>query len=168
VFSPLSRPLTLLGFLCTHLLLHDLVPRCLDSIEFWLDCLWFLQVACCEALDVGMAAAAQAALEALLQRLHSDASCAAGMPKGYEATVFQNLIKIAAERVGESAAPMHPDRDGAQQAQQEQRPPVGRHITLAKYFDMVLDRVQVHAATAAADTDTACFLHPCCVRCHRS
>jgi hypothetical protein len=60
-----------------------------------------LRLACCECVDAGVHGAARQALLSLLERCAAGASSAAGgvspaglQAAGYEATLFQNLIKL--------------------------------------------------------------------------
>lgn len=60
-----------------------------------------LRLACCECVDAGAQRAAQQALQCLLERCAAcvsaadgDASLAGLQAAGYEATVFQNLIRL--------------------------------------------------------------------------
>ncbi|KAI7839840.1 hypothetical protein COHA_006425 [Chlorella ohadii] len=115
-----------------------------------------LRVACCECLDVGQEGAACQALELLLLRCTearvaaaeggaSDDSPAEGLSApGYEATIFQNLIKLVlpAQPAAEEAEPAGALAPNSSQAH------AARSSELARLFDALVSRMRAVGADA--------------------
>ncbi|PRW59549.1 MFS general substrate transporter [Chlorella sorokiniana] len=121
-----------------------------------------LRVACCECLDAGQEGAARQALELLLLRCtearvaaaaagESGSSPAEGLfAPGYEATVFQNLIKLVLDSAPPQPA-QPPDQDGepgSGAAPSSSQAYAARSSELARLFDALVSRMRAVGADA--------------------